>query len=68
MNWEGFVYALDMIEAKTDDAKIDLFMRVRKIGFLMWIYSFFIDICLFFFKKLLDEDLSGTISYNEIFD
>lgn len=28
MNWEGFVYSLNMIEAKTDNAKIDLFMRV----------------------------------------
>ncbi|KAL4491932.1 hypothetical protein ABPG72_008353 [Tetrahymena utriculariae] len=28
MNWEGFIYSLNMIEAKTDNAKIDLFMRL----------------------------------------
>jgi len=46
MNWEGFVYALDMIEAKTDDAKIDLFMRVKK-ELDSLINGFMLNTCLF---------------------
>ncbi|EAS03308.3 protein phosphatase 2C containing protein (macronuclear) [Tetrahymena thermophila SB210] len=67
MNWEGFIYSLNMIEAKTDNAKIDLFMRLldeNQNGTIS--YDEIFDQSNQLLKQLLKNQNKGEISVDEI--